>query len=153
MPAGIVGNERMRHAVRAELEGGKRGTLIARPRLVHPHMNGDALVMGAVDRRERRAPIDASEPACIAMGEDIDPLAPLLLGMRANDPEPMLADPAAGLHVLVADLGGASVGSGKALLARQVAHGVSHLVERPTEIDGGGSRRGQGLAGAVEGLV
>ena len=40
MAAGIVGDDGMRHAVRAELEGGERGALIARPRLVHPHMDG-----------------------------------------------------------------------------------------------------------------
>ena len=34
--------------------------------------------MGPIDRRERRAPIDAGEPAGIAMGEDVDALAGLL---------------------------------------------------------------------------
>ena len=65
----------------------------------------------------------------------------------------MLADPAVGLHVLVADLRGAYVGRGKARLARQVAHGVFHLVERPAEIDGGRTGGGERLAGAVERLV
>ena len=59
--------------------------------------------MRLVDRRERRAPIDASEPARIAMGEDVDGRALLVLGMRLDEPEPMLADAAVGLHVLIAD--------------------------------------------------
>src|SRR5262249_14594939 len=36
MAAGIVDDDRVRYAMRAELEGGQRCALIARPRLVHP---------------------------------------------------------------------------------------------------------------------
>ena len=87
------------------------------------------------------------------MGEDVDALALLVLGMRPDDAKPMLADPAVILHVLVADLRGAGVGSGKARIPRQVAHRLLHLVERPAEIDGGRARGGERLAGAVERLV
>ena len=118
MPAGIVGDQRMRHAMRAELERGERSALIARPRLVDPHMQVDALVERAVDRRQRRAPIDAGEPAGIAMGEDVDAFAALLVGMRLDQAEPMLADPAIGLDILVADLRGAGVSDGDARLSR-----------------------------------
>ena len=47
----------------------------------------DALVMRLIDRRQRRAPIDAGEPAGIAMGEDVDALARLLRGGCADEPE------------------------------------------------------------------
>ena len=41
VPAGIVGDHGMRNAVLAEFEGGERGALIARPRLVDPDMDRD----------------------------------------------------------------------------------------------------------------
>ena len=53
--AGVVGDHRMADAVMAELPGGERGALVARPRLVDPDMDADALVMGHVDRRGGRA--------------------------------------------------------------------------------------------------
>src|SRR5665809_7787 len=153
MPTGIVGDERVRHAVRAKLEGGERGALIAGPGLVHPHMHFDAFVMGAVDGGERRSPIDGGEPARIAMGEDVDPFAAFLLGMGADQPEPVLAYSAVGLDILVADRGGAGESGGDALVARLVAHGISPLTERPAEIDGGGARGGERLTGPLERLV
>ena len=153
MPAGIVGDQRMRHAMRAKLERRERSALVARPRLVHPHMDFDALVMRAIDRRKRRAPVDASEPAGIAMGEDVDHRPILLVGMRADDAEPMLAYSAVGLHILVADRGGAGEGGGDALVARLVAYRLLHLVERPAKIDGGGTRGGKHLASPVERCV
>ena len=72
--------------------------------------------------------------------------------MRADDPKPMLADPAVILHVLIADLRGAG-GGGEARVLRQVAHRLLHLIERPAEIDGGWPGGGERLAGAVERLV
>src|SRR5207302_411086 len=70
--AGVVGDDGMGHAVRAELVGGERGALIARPRLVHPHVDVDAGVVRHVYGGQRRAPIDAGEPARVAMGEHVD---------------------------------------------------------------------------------
>ena len=87
------------------------------------------------------------------MGEDVDGRAAFLLGMRADDAEPMLADLAVGLDVLVADFGGAGIGGGDALVARLVAHGLLHLIERPAEIDGGGTRGGEHLASMLERFV
>jgi hypothetical protein len=63
------------------------------------------------------------------------------------------ADGAVGRHVRLADLGRADVGSGEALLARQIADGVAHLVERPAQVDGGRTLRRQQLDGGVERLV
>src|SRR4029077_14770381 len=109
--------------------------------------------ISTIDGRERRAPIDASEPAGIAMGEDVDALALLALGMRPNDPKPMLADPAVILHVLVADLCGSGIGCGQARVPRQIANRLLHLVERPAEIDCGRARGRERLAGTIERLV
>src|SRR5262249_6685266 len=121
--------------------------------LVYPHVQVDALVEGAVDGSKCGAPIDASEPAGIAMGEDVDAPAALLLRMRADQPKAMLADPVVGLDVLIADLGGAGVSRCDALVARLIAHRLLHLLERPAEIDGGGTGCGEPIAGAVERLV
>ena len=41
MAAGIVGDHGVRHAVLAELPGGERGALVARPRLVDPDMDAE----------------------------------------------------------------------------------------------------------------
>ncbi len=109
--------------------------------------------MGAVDGRERRAPIDGREPAGIAVGQDVDPFAAFLLGMRLDQPEAMLADLAIGLDVLLADLGGAGVGCGDAPVARLIAHGLLHLIERPAKIDGGGAGGGEGRASLFERLI
>src|SRR5882672_10467293 len=102
MPAGIVGNDRMRDAVLPQFPGGEAGALVARPGFVDPDMEGDALVMGAVDRRERRAPIDRRQPAGIAMGKDLDCAAAGLYAKRRLDQaEPMLAEPAVDRDVLL----------------------------------------------------
>src|SRR5215469_465142 len=52
--AGIVDNDGVRHALLAELPGGEAGALVAWPRLVDPDMDRDAVMVGAVDRGERR---------------------------------------------------------------------------------------------------
>ena len=83
MAAGIVGNDRVRHAVMAELPGRQRGALIARAGLVDPDMDGDAAVMRQIDRRGGRAPIDRRQPAGVAMGQHIDALARLLASRRS----------------------------------------------------------------------
>src|SRR4029079_11724937 len=153
MSAGIVGDDGMRHAMSTELKRGERGALIARPRLVHPDMDRDAGIVRAVDGRERRAPIDTSKPAGVAMGEDIDARALLLFGMRFDDAKSALTDLAAGFHIRIADLGGTGVSRGDARLARLVAQGGAHLIERPAEIDSGRTRGEQTVIGAVERLV
>ena len=111
-------------------------------------------VVRLVDGRERRAAIDAGEPAGVAVGEDVDALARLLArGDRLDQLRPVHADGAVGLDVGVADLGGALVGGGDAPLARQVAHGGAHLVQRPAQVDGGRALLGEVADGAVERLV
>ena len=65
----------------------------------------------------------------------------------------MLAYSAVGLDILVADFGGAGESRGDALVARLIADGLLHLIQRPAEIDGGRARGGEYLAGMVERFV
>src|SRR5204862_5611519 len=91
-----------------ELPRGQAGALVARPRLVDPDVDRDAGVVRLVDRRQGGAPVDRRQPARVAMGEGVDAVA-----ARRHTPdlgEPVLADAAANLGILVADLGRATVG-------------------------------------------
>src|SRR5947199_9174695 len=78
MTVGTIGDHGMRHAVMAELPGRYRGSLIARPGLVDPYMDGMAAVVRQINRSGRRAPIHRRQPARIAMGQHVDALAGFL---------------------------------------------------------------------------
>ena len=67
--AGVVRDHGMRDAVLPELPRGEARALVARPRLVDPHVDREAALVRGVDRRERGAPIDRGEPARVAVGE------------------------------------------------------------------------------------
>jgi len=64
--------------------GGSSPPFGEQPGLIGPDMDRNAFVMGAIDRGEGGAPVDGSEPAGIAMRQNIDPctraLAPPSLG-------------------------------------------------------------------------
>ena len=79
MAAGVVDDHRVGHAVLAELEGGERRALVARPRLVDEDVQRNAAVVRHVDRRRRRTPVDGGEPTGVAMGEDVDRPAELAM--------------------------------------------------------------------------
>ena len=114
MAAGIVDDDRVRDAVLAEFPGGQAGALVARPGLVDPDMDRDAVVMGAVDRRERGAPIDRGEPAGIAMRQDLDPAGRALAPPRLGDQRgAVLADRAVDRDIRLGDLAGPRQGRGK----------------------------------------
>ena len=65
----------------------------------------------------------------------------------------MLADTAAGLHVIFADLGCAPVGGRDALEVRQVLHAEPHLLQRPAQVDRGRALLGQEFDRPIDGLV
>ena len=95
--------------------------------------------MRQIDRCSRRAPVAGSEPAGVAVRQHVD--AALLLGDGAHQVQPVLADAAVDRHVLVDDLGRAAIGGRSAPALRQQAQGAAHLVERPSQVDGGRPRR------------
>ena len=72
MPAGVIGDDGVGHAVLAQFPRGQFCSLVARARLVHPHMERDSPIVRGVKRRRRSAIIDARQPACVAVGEHID---------------------------------------------------------------------------------
>src|SRR5262249_54434527 len=72
MAAGIVDDYGVRDAMLAELPGGEAGALVARPGLVDPDMDRHPLIVGAVNRGERGAPVDGGEPPGIAMRQHLD---------------------------------------------------------------------------------
>ena len=144
MAAGIVGDQRVRHAMAGQLPGREAGALVARPRLVDPDMHRDAVIMRAVDDAERRAPVDAGDPAGVAMGEDVDRPGPALAFIRVADQrQSVLGDRSIGGDVLF----GEPVGHGKRRIGplglRQAGNLAPHDVERPAQIDRRRPRRQQ----------
>ena len=148
--AGIVGDHGMRHAVLSEFPGGQAGALIARSRLVDPDVNRNAGIVRLVDRRQRRAPVDGGEPACIAMGEGIDAPAFVAWLQFTDEAQPVFADAAANLGILVADLGGAAVGGLAAVGGRQRRQQCALVVERPAQVDRRGPRLQQHRVGTCQ---
>src|SRR5262249_20026619 len=152
--AGIIRDHRVRHAVLAELPGSERGALVARTRLVDPAMERHALIVRHVDRRQGGAEIDGREPARVTMGQHLQRLTRLLVRGHCGDQfGAMAADRLVDGDVFVANLGRAAIGGGHAFLPRTVAYRGHHLVQRPFEVDGGGTRGDQRRAGALERLV
>ena len=152
MAAGVVGDHGVRHAVLAELPGGQRGALVARPRLVDPDMDGDARVVRQIDRRGRGAPIDGREPAGVAMGQHVDALAGLLLAPRS----PRSARGRAGRCAWLIATSSSAISPARRIGGRDAFGGGSgrstapHLVERPSQVDRGRPRREQRRVGALE---
>ena len=54
------------------------GTLVSRTGLVNPYMNINAFVISHVHRGQGRTVINGSQPAGIAVGEDVNPLTVFL---------------------------------------------------------------------------
>ena len=84
MAAGIVDDQRVRHAVAGHLPGGELGTLVARPRLVDIDVDRNAGFRRQIDRRGRGAVVDGRQPAGVAVGQDVDRLARLLASPRSR---------------------------------------------------------------------
>src|SRR5262249_37660184 len=105
MPAQIVRDDRVRYAVRAELESCQRGTLVAWAGFIDPDVQRHSRIVRHVDRRERRAPINTGEPTSVTVREDVQP-ATARFGKSADDFQPVHTDRAALLDVGIADCGG-----------------------------------------------
>ena len=85
------------------------------------------------------------------MGQDVDRLARLLgRGDCLDQAEPVAADLAVDLDILVGDCAGAGVGRVHPGRRRERRERPLHLVNSPSQIDRGRPRRGQHLAGMVE---
>ena len=104
--------------------------------------------MRLVDRRQGRAPVDGREPAGVAVGERIEPLAARL--QAADLAQPVLADAAADLGILVADLTRPPVGRLAPLRRGQGPEQRAQIVERPAQVDRRGPRFHQHGVGAGE---
>src|SRR3546814_3393603 len=89
--------------------------------------------MRQIERRKRGPIVDRREPARVAMGQDIERTAGPAGRHRAQYAKAMLAYGAVQLDILVADGGGAGIGSGGAGLGGKRPHGLHHPVQRPFE--------------------
>ena len=139
MPAGIIGNHRMRHAMRAQFPGGQRRPLIARAGFIHPDMHRDPSIMRHINRRECGAPIHRRDPAGIAMGQDIHALAWLARGDILQQRQAVAANGLTGCGIIIANRGGFGIGGGFARGDRQWAQHGKHFLKRPAQIDRGGA--------------
>src|SRR5258706_10908595 len=112
-----------------ELKCGQRSALIARARFVNPDMNRNAGIMRLIYRRERSSPIDASEPASIAMGKHIQWAA--FECRRIRDYFlPVISDQAARLHIIIGQPACLCVGGGNTLGGGKPHKSLSHLLQR-----------------------
>ena len=140
MPARIVGDHGVRHAVPRQFERGEQSALVARARLVDPYVNWNAGVVREIDRRGRGAVIDRRQPAGVAMRQDVERAIGVLRVEGAEQREAMRADRLVERDVLVADRIGARESGGGAVGGGEGADCGGDLVERPFEVDRGRAR-------------
>jgi hypothetical protein len=154
MTARIVGNDRVGNPVAAKLEGRKGSTLIARPRLVDPHMNRKAFVVRLVNRRQGGAPIYGGEPPRIAVCENVQALTCLLLGEQALEhANAVQADQAIGVDVLVGHTCSAGIGRLDAQSSWKILHRAPHFIESPAQVHGRGPLLGKKRNGVIEAII
>lgn len=102
--AGVVGNDSVGDVLLSEFPSGESGTLVAGSSFVDPDMDGDAGGVGGIDGGGSGAVIDKSQPACVAMGEDVNGLARGFSGGDVLDEgKAVLADGLAGGGVFIGD--------------------------------------------------
>ncbi len=148
---GVVGDQRVRHAVLFEFPGGEQA-LVARPRLGDPDMDGNAGIVRRIDRRQCGAAVDGGQPAGVAVGHHVQRLA---VGDDQVVPQAqaMLADGGVLRDVLVGDGGGLGPGGGAARIGRQRRQRAFHARQRPVQIDRRRARRPQQRRGLGEAPV
>ena len=138
--AGVVHDHGVGHALLPQLIGGERGALVARPGLIHPHMDVEPGAVGLVDGGKGRAPVHRGQPAGVAVGEHIERRAWPGRRQLPEDRQPVLADRLAHGHVLIGDRRGLQPGCLGPLGRRQLPHLGPHPLQGPAQVD----RRGPG---------
>ena len=138
--AGVVGDDRVGDVLMGELPGGEACALVAWAGFIDPDMDGDAGGVGGVDGGGGGAVVDESEPAGVAVGEDVDGLAGgFARGDVLDEGEAVLADGGAGGGVFVGDAVGFGEGDFGPGGGGEGEEEIELAFEGPGEIDGGGA--------------
>ena len=144
--AGIIGDDGMGNALLQQLVGSDGGTLVARPGFIYPHMDGDTSLLGSVDRRRGCAMINTSQPARIAVGEDIDGFAFLFAADFFNQLQPVLTDELALLYAFLRYvMGGLQGGCGYSGRVVSMFDSCHDALEGVGQVDGSGAGISQQL--------
>src|SRR5258705_9316074 len=104
MPAGAIGNDRMRDTMLTELPGSEFGALTSWPGLIDPDMNRQTAIMRRVNRRQGRSVIHKRQPARVTMGQDIYRLPIFRARNLLDEIQAVLADHPAVFFVFCANL-------------------------------------------------
>jgi len=140
MAARVVDDDGVGDSVFSELEGCQARPLVARPRFVHPDMDGEACVVGFVDGGEGCSPVDRREPAGVAMGEDLNGRTGLRRGDLFQDRKSVVPDRRTARDIFVADRAGFDACSLSTLVRRTIRQRFDHAlnaIDGPLEIDRG----------------
>src|SRR5882757_9347963 len=135
MPAEIIRDDRVRYAVRPELEGCQRCALVAWTGLVDPYVHRYTGVMRHIDRRKGSPPIDAGKPTRVAVSENIEASVGGS-GKSADDFQAMNTNQTALLNIGVTDRGSLPKRHVNALLRPNLRQRVAHSRQRPSQVDG-----------------
>jgi hypothetical protein len=132
--AGVVGDDRVRHPVVTQFEGGQRCALIAWPGLVDPYMHRDTLVVRQVNGCQRRPVINCGEPTRITVREDLYGAAGIFACHGIDELHAMLANRPVGVDVLVADRPRTLVSGDHAAFPGGLFYRRLHSVQGPSEV-------------------
>ena len=149
MPARIVRDQRMGHAVPGELPRREACTLVTGTGFVDPHMYGKARVVRRVHGRQGRPVVHEGQPARVAMRQDVDGgSVRFLCRQRFEQRFSVFADALARLGVFVGDGLGCNFGD-MPLFFRGTSprHGGKLAVNGPCQIGGRGAGSLQGGCG------
>src|SRR5262245_66626553 len=108
MAAGAVGDDGVRHTVLRELPRSKLRTLAARASLVHPNVDRQSAIVRGVNRREGRTIIYKSEPAGVAVGQNVDRFIIFRSRNLFDERQAMLSDHTALFYVFGGNLFGSA---------------------------------------------
>ena len=142
MTARIVDNNRIRHAMAPQFIGGQGGALITGPSFIDPNMHRDAGIMGAINRRQRRAPVHRGQPAGITMGQHID--RALFSSSSIGLLDKSAAVPSyisTGLNIVIANFGRQTIGQLSPEILRHRQYPPTYFVQGPAQIDRSWPRR------------